>query len=399
MRYIKLIISSLIGLVGIIFYFVSIPTMNKEALVNLTVEAGNEDLLEDVYFNGYLLNNEHYTFLMNNEEGITTNAGKSYLEKLDAPSDQALSILQEKYPLLIDDLIYDNNISPFYILNSDKYLISGHFRMNETTLYTDTSTVYLSALDKESNEIVEDEVTREHAPDGDYIDIIGLHEEYPVVKILYNTTTWGTNTEGEKSHLTVGEYNFETKNYSETSLINENGSFSGENTNTSLAKNNDIQIINHYGNNVYEGEGTANSYIYNFAEDSFSPLENSPVNYFVGNNNQLFTLENVDDEVFLREFNQTGQEVINEVALNAEFPLDLQGEYPFIIKKIINNQLFVIQTPMPETQGPEIPPSELYVFDIETGENLLFGKFEYDNNSEFDAPQGMIDAIGQMSDF
>ncbi len=100
---------------------------------------------------------------MNNKEGITTNAGQSYLEKLDAPSDQAQSILQEKYPFFIDNLIYDSNISPFYILNSEKYLISGHFRMNKTTLYTDISTVYLSAFDKESNDIVEDDITREHA--------------------------------------------------------------------------------------------------------------------------------------------------------------------------------------------------------------------------------------------
>lgn len=271
--------------------------------------------------------------------------------------------------------------------------------MNKTTLYTDISTVYLSAFDKESNEIVEDDITREHAPNGDYIDIVGLYEEYPVVKIIYNTMTWGTNTEGEKSHLTVAEYNFETKNYLETSLLNENGSFSEENTNSSHAKNNDIQIINHYGENVYEGEGTANTYIYNFVEDSFSSLENSSVNYFVGNRNQLFALENVNDEVYLREFNQTGQEVINEVVLNSEFLLDLQEGHPFIITEIINNQLFIIQTPMPETQESGIPPSKLQVFDIETGENLLFGEFEYDNNSEFDAPQGMINAIGQMSDF
>ena len=223
MRHIKLIISSLIAMVGIIIYFVSIPTINEETLVHLTVEAGNEELLDDIYFTGFLQGANYYnSFQMNSDQDLVTYENLPFFEKLDASPNQSLNILQEKYPEVVNELNYNNKINDFYILNSEDELISAYFKISDSNYYMNHSTVYLNALNKETNESTENEIARENYPDGDYVNIVGMYEEYPVVKILYNTSTWNMDT-GEKSKLTVGEYNFETKDYSENSLLNEDG--------------------------------------------------------------------------------------------------------------------------------------------------------------------------------
>ena len=82
MRKVNLIVSVLIGLIGTIVYFVTIPTVDEEALVNVVIEAGDEKVLEDIYFNGYLYD---YSDFQVTQEGVHTTKGLSYLENLDAP--------------------------------------------------------------------------------------------------------------------------------------------------------------------------------------------------------------------------------------------------------------------------------------------------------------------------
>src|SRR5699024_8204615 len=187
MRKTKLVISSLIALVGIFIYFISVPSVDEEALIHLTVEAGNEELLDDIYFNGYLY--DYGSFRVNDKEGVNTNENLSYLEKLDATENQSLNILLEKYPDLIHEIIYDSQLADYYLLNSKDQLISGYFKMNDVNYYVDYSTVYLSTLNKETNEMIEDTIQRESELDSDNISIIGMYEEYPVVKILYSIST------------------------------------------------------------------------------------------------------------------------------------------------------------------------------------------------------------------
>lgn len=403
MRKTNLIIASFIAMVGIIIYFVSIPTTNNENLADLTVKAGNEELLDDVYFNGYILgDNTHINFHLNEEQGVQTNEDLSYFEKLDAPAGHSLKMLQEKHPEFVDDFIYDNGINLYYILNSENGLVSGHFENNETNYAIDTSTVYLNALNKETNEMVEDEVNRQDHPDGDYINIIGMYEEYPTVKIIYDISTWHSNNTGEKSHLTVGEYNFETKNYSETALLNEEGNFSGFGSDRDNAKNNDLQLIQFHETEIYDEmnpPSQPSTYLYDFVEDKLSPLENSTANYFIGNENQLFALENEGEEVFLREYSQTGEEVINEVALDLETPLNLNAGYPSLLTEVSDNQLVIVQSAVAEMPNQEVQPTDVQVFDIRTGESLLTGTIDFDPESEVNPTEAVINAIGQMSDY
>lgn len=403
MRNIKLMISSFIAIVGIIIYFVSIPKVNEDALVKLTVEAGDEKLLDDIYFEGYIY--DYSLFQLDNENGVMTNENLPYLEKLDAPGNQSIKILQEKYPDFVNELYYGNNINGYYIINNDNDLVSGHFENYEGDYSIDASAVYLSILNKENNEIVKDKVKRENYPEADQVEIVGMYEEYPVVKILYSTSTWAIDYSDEKGNLSVGEYNFETKNYTETSLLSENGMFYDYNSNVYNAKNNEIQIITHDRNdyyNEYEETNEANdptAYIYNFVENSLTPLKDPTVDYFIGNSNQLFALKVEGDETFLRQYNQTGEEVENEVLLNLETPINLYEEYPPLIAEIIDDQLFIVQSTMPEAPTQKILPSILQVFDVHSGENLLTGKINYDTASEVNATEGYVHSIGQMSDF
>ena len=382
-----------------VIYFVTVPKVNEEALVQLTVEAGNEELLEDIYFSGYLY--DYGTFYVNDKEGVTTNESLSYLEKLDALGDPSLDILQEKYPEMISELNYNNRISHFYILNSKEELVTGHFKISNSNYYIDSSTVYLSTLNKETNEIIEDTVKRENYPDGDHINIVGMYEEYPVVKILYSVSTWNVDHSGEKSSLTVGEYNFETKDYSENSLLNEDGSLYEYASTAYNAKNNEMQIIHHYGNDTYENTNTPSepsAYVYNFVEDTLSPLETTTANYFIGNNNELYTLENEGEDIFLRQYDQTEQEIENEVALETEFPLHLYSEYP-LLTEVIDDQLFVVQSAADEMSGQGALPTDFQVFDMHSGENLLTGKIAYNTDSEVNITEATILSLFQKSDF
>lgn len=399
MRNTKLIISSFIALVGVVIYFVTVPKVNEEALVQLTVEAGNEELLEDIYFNGHLY--DYGSFGVNEKEGVATIESLPYLEKLDALEDPSLNILQKKYPEFINELNYNNRISHFYILNSEDELISGHFQLNDSEYYVDTSTVYLSALDKETNEVTEDIVKREKDFNGDYINIIGMYEEYPVVKILYSTSTWTPDRPGEKSNLSVGEYNFETKNYSEHSLLSKDGGFYEYGSSSYIAKNNEIQIIQHYGNEVYEttASNETGTYVYSFVEDTLSPLDPTTTNYFIGNSNQLYTLEYEGEEVLLKQYDQTGQELKTEVVLDPESPLHLNGEYPELLAEIIDDQLFVIQNAVAEIDNQGVKPTDFQVFDLYSGESLLTGKINYNKNSEVTITEAAILSLAQKNDF
>src|SRR5699024_11175310 len=367
----KLIISSLIAVFGIIIYFVSIPTINKDDLVKLTVEAGDEKLLDDVYFNGYLY--DYSLFHWDSHEGVTANETLPYLEGLDAAEDQSLRILQKDYPDFINPLLYDTNINQFYVLNSGNRLLSGYFENYEDDYFVDASTVHLNILNKETNEEISEKVERENYPEGDQADIVGLYEEYPVVKILYTTTSWNPEYSVEISKLSFGEYNLETNNYKETSLLNENGDFYDYISNFYKAKNNKIQIINYSPYVVYDeheeinDSNGATSYLYNFVEDTFTPLKDSMAKYFIGNDNQVFSLTNEGEELILRQYNQTGEKVEQETVLDNEFPISLYEEDQYPIVEVINDRLFIAQSATDEISDQKILPTDLQVFDLHSG--------------------------------
>lgn len=392
MKHIKLIISSILAFLGILIYFISIPKVNHESLATVTVEAGNEDLLEDLYFNGYLYD---YSSFHLNKEGIEVMEDLPYLEKLDVPGSQTMRIIQQSYPEFVDPLVYDRSIYDFYVLNSKDYLLSGHFEVSEENYMTNHSTVYFKALNKATNELIEDKVTRNNAKEGDSVSVIGMYEEYPVIKVLYHTDIWSQGTNQDTSILTAAEYNFETKNYTEVTVENMEGDFSSYNQNLYGADNNQIEMINHVS--FENGDSNSNQYyLYNYTDNSFTLLEADKKHYFI-QNNQIYSLAEEEQGVILSTHNQKGDEVLQETTLNIKRPIDTKMDYPFLNTEVIDNKLYVVQSQAADGT-PKLLPTSIQVFDIETGEQLLVGEITFNAAQEINAYEVIVDEVGQMSD-
>src|SRR5699024_2267660 len=159
-------------------------------------------------------------------------------------------------------------------------------------------------------------------------------------------------------------------------LLNDNGNIYDYNSNFYKAKNNKIQIINYYPYNIYDepeetnGSNGPTSYLYHFVEDTFTPLKDTMAKYFIGNDNQVFSLTNEGEELILRQYNQTGEKVEQETVLDNEFPISLYEEDQYPIVEVINDQLFIAQSATDEISDQKILPTDLQVFDLHSGESL-----------------------------
>ena len=56
MRYLKISISLVLSVVGLLIYFITIPRIDGDDLVQLTVLAGDDHSIVDYSFNGYIYN-------------------------------------------------------------------------------------------------------------------------------------------------------------------------------------------------------------------------------------------------------------------------------------------------------------------------------------------------------
>src|SRR5699024_11006193 len=218
MRKINLLIASAIGIIGLLIYFLSMPTLNEDALIDIQVKAGDEKLLEDMYLSGDIYDFTSY-YTVNGE--TTTYKGLSYLEQLDTPYSTELMFLQKKYPELINKVFYGNSFFDYTLLNNADHLVTTGFTMKENGYDLDLSVVLMNVLNKETGKIDEETINRDNYPTGDWYTILAAYDEYPVFKFLYKTETWTDEVTGSESTLTLGEYNIETKNYSEKQLTNE----------------------------------------------------------------------------------------------------------------------------------------------------------------------------------
>src|SRR5699024_10276001 len=138
---------------------------------------------------------------------------------------------------------------------------------------------------------------------------------------------------------------------------------------------------------------------YNFIEDTLSPFQTTATNSFVGNKDQLYTLENEGEEILLRQYDQTGQKIENEVSLENELPLIFYEEEAILLSEVINDQLFIVQSTISVRLEQDIHPKKLQVFDLHFGINLLYGKIVYFIYSKVIATEVYIYSIGKKIDF
>lgn len=399
MRNKKLLTSFIIAFAGIIIYFLTIPTIDEEALVDLTVRAGDKGVLENIYFNGHL--NDYSSFHIN-EEGVDTTKNLSYLKQEDVPNNPALAQLQNEYPEFTNHLLYSNTAWEHNILDSTKYLVGSYFEYDAQNNYFDTANLQLKAFNKETDTLIQEEVKRENYPEKGRAEILGMHEAYPVINILYSTSVHsGKNISEDSSILSMGEYNMETKTYSEHDILSEDGYFYCYTTQSPVSSNNGLQIIDHiqYENNGSE-IGEQNWLVYNFEEATITLLDAADAYPMTTQSGQLFTLEHIEGETVLRHYNQNGEEILSEVSLDLQIPINFTDGYPTVMQ-IIDNKLYLVQSAVAsygDLVSEGVASTPLQVFDIESGETLLLGEFNFDTKNEVHAREGVIQGIGKNSD-
>lgn len=388
MRKISLIVSVLLGFIGTVVYFVTIPTVDEEALVNVVIEAGDEKVLEDIYFNGYLYD---YSDFQVTQEGVHTTKGLSYLENLDAPLEMDLQMLQKNYPEFINQLIYNTNIYSKNLVFSDSYLTSAHFQSSEGNYRIETEKIHLNLLDKTTGEIKSEIVNRGNNQAGDGVDVVGIYENYPTVKVLLSINTWGDNFSEESSRVILGEYNFETKTYSEEKLVEKQGGFYGDYINP----NQSTALINHYS----ASEDV--NYLFDYENGSLMPIEREGKVFLLDEDSRLFAVANVDGETVLQSYEMTdggGLEPAGEVPLAIEYELTLKEDaFAFIEAELIGDYLYVIQNQENFESDGKVLPASIQVFDRTTGENVMSGSIRFDEKYEVQVRSGFIDSIGQLS--
>lgn len=392
MRHIKLLAASLIGLVGIVIYFITIPNSHDETTVDMTVFAGDEDLLDEMYFTAHDYNlSEIYV----EDEEVLNLKELSYLERIDAPLSIQKYLIQQNYPELIDPLIYDYSINSYKILNAADYLATAHLEFHDENYDLNQENIYLTILNKDTREIEEDVIEREHAPEGDYVDLIGLHIEYPKVQLVYATNTFDEQTMQEASTVSVGEYNIETKNYSENRVLNEGGYFTSHRDYAEFLTNETKQLFIEYGS----AEGGEDQYMYDYLENELIPLESENQHYVIGRDSQLYALEHSENETVLKHYEENGQEVLEEVPLENQIPLMNLGPTSSHTIEIIEDKLYVAEKYFGEDDQAVEGPVDFQVFDVETGVRLLNSEISLKTETTHTTDQAFIDTVGLISDF
>lgn len=393
MRKINLLIASAIGIIGLLIYFLSMPTLNEDALIDIQVKAGDEKLLEDMYLSGDIYDFTSY-YTVNGE--TTTYKGLSYLEQLDTPYSTELMFLQKKYPELINKVFYGNSFFDYTLLNNADHLVTTGFTMKENGYDLDPSVVLMNVLNKETGKIEEETINRDNYPTGDWYTILAAYDEYPVFKFLYKTETWTDEVTGSESTLTLGEYNIETKNYSEKQLTNEITDFHVYPIHSQPGEK--ISLISSIDNQT--GAGTV-THLLNFEDGSLHPIRQTDGIYLAGDDGNLYALENDEDSLFLRQYDYSNEEMLSEVELDTDLKLDLNPEFPLFFTELRDGKLYIIQNQPNDSMLEEnIQPSLIEIFDSKTGENLLSGVVEYNADDEvIGIVEGAVNQIGYTTDF
>lgn len=400
MRYKNLLLSSVIGLIGIICYFATIPTINEDKMVQLTIEAGDESQLDDVFLGGYLYGYSSY-LLAENETSIFDET--PYLKKLDTIDDFKAGLLQQKYPDFLNDLYFDTKKYSHGILASDNHLISAHFEQGED-YYANLDRIYLNVLDKTSNETKEEVIQRKNHPVGNVVEFLGMTQNYPSIKLLIHTYTWDNPGDGYTSQLSVIEYNTETKNYSEAVIHQFIGSYY-PNHYTWVFDDESLVLLTLDENNYLDEFSTSAPYpiyAFNFEDNSFKPIDNDGSTNFLVNNNELYSYNIFSGEMVLSHLDKSTFETLSETTLVISEEADAQENNAIYIPTILNEKVYLAESQLAETSEANsagIKPAKLYVYQIGTGEQLLQAEVAYDLDKTGLFNEAIIENMGLLSNY
>ena len=387
MRYLKLSISLILSVIGLAVYFITIPRVDEDELVHLTVQAGDEAILEDYSFDGYIYD---YSSFMLTGEDILVPENLPFLQRLDAIGDMEVMLLKEDYPDFINVLTYSPDIYSYLISAGEAYLSSAHFEYQSGTYSEIYSALNIRALNKETNEIEEDVVTREIGSNIYYASIVGIYENYPVVDVLVDTRIGDYNQNNtEKSELSLISYNFETKNMTETVLLDTSGYIEPLRY-TSVYTNEAIIPYFTFDSETNEEK----SYLVNFEKDTMDQLEGPRKNLIVSDENRLYAIE----DATLVGYDDISAEKISEVVLSTDFAEKKNIDFSMNELFIMDGKLFAVnnQEMNVEPERDNIRPTDLVVYDIVTGEILVEAQFTFDGTEQVGAWAARIDLIKKI---
>lgn len=380
MRYLKLSISLILSVIGLAVYFITIPRIDEDELVHLTVQAGNEAILDDYSFNGYIY--DYSSFRLTNED-ILVPANLPYLEMLDAKQEMDIMMLKETYPDFMNELVYGINTYSYTISTDEEYLTSAHFQYQSGTFSEIYSKLHFRALNKETNKIEEEFATREFKSNISYASIIGINQNYPNVDVLIDTRR------SEKSELSLVSYNFETKNMTETVLF-ESPNYIEPVIYTTAHNNESIQAFR----SIDSETDKEVIYLIDYDKDAIIKREIPGERLVVSDDSRLYSIV----ETTLVEYDKTSQEKVGEVDLAMDFKEKKNMDFAMNELFILDGKLFVLnnnEMDEDDSETNQIKPTDLVVYDISTGEILVEAQFTYDGTEQVGAWAASIDQIKQ----
>ena len=386
MRYLKTIISLVLSVVGLLIYFITIPRIDGDDLVQLTVLAGDDHSIVDYSFNGYIYNFSSFSLT---EDDLLVTGTLPFLEKLDATEDMDLMMLTEDYPDFVYPLMYGPNIQSYAVSSDRDYLTSAHFEYQNSSYSDIYSRLYLRALNKETNEIIEDEITRNAGSNVYYASIYGVYEKYPEISLLLETRAGGPrdNYDTDNRTYSLVSYNFETKSITEEILL-ETQDYLGTMLYSIIHKNQSRQVF-YSADSITQEPRT---YIMNYETGQLTELETAYTGLFVSDDNRLYHI--ADDT--LVEIDEEGT-VVNEVDLSEDYKELKNIDFESSIHYIYADKLFVLSNDYSDDYDENLPikPTDLAIFNVSTGDLITEAQFTYGKTNQMGAWNVNIESISK----
>lgn len=390
MRYLKLSISFILIAIGLAAYFITVPQIDEDELVNLTVQAGDEAILDNYDFDGYL---SHFSSFRLSDDEIVMPTTLSFLERMDASDDVAVMLLQKDHADFTDPLVFGRNIFSYMFSNGKTNLTSAHFSFDDGSYSKLYSSLILRTLDKTSDNIEEELITRKIGANIYYASIVGIYENYPEIDVLIDTR-YGTppNEEDETTQLSLLSYNFKTKNMTETVLLETKDYLEPEHYHSVFSNQSLLSF------SVFDAETSVkNSYLIDFETDTISLRDDSSKRFIISDDSRLYSIE----ESTLVAYDETLLNGISEVTLSTDFAEKKTINFSTDGLYILDDKLFVVnnkyQDEYANTQTDQMRPTDIVVYDLTTGEILVEAQANFDGIEQVGASAGSIDLIKEKS--
>lgn len=395
MRYIKLTSSLFIGLVGFVLYFFTIPSIDTENFLSVDIENGDKEILEDVYLSGSL---DYNSFVYQNQETLIVEE-LPFLKQIDDPYDPDIRYLLDKYPEFISDIHYDMNRVVKHYGDSENYVTAAFLNYERTNYSVNLEDLHLELFNKETKEVQKEKIKITDYTSGDSADIYAIHESYPTVQILYSSTEWDSDHYTSTSTLLLGEYNLETKKYTQETLKQLDGDFSYNEVGMNVTNNQDFAILpfynEHFGEESYTDEVKDEIMIVDLVNKKANEFK-SGSQYLLSDQNELYSFTEENGSATLNKYDDNNEEIVDTVSLDLE-KIEVDGSSDLdITTKIVDENLFLFYNEIHYEDGAsKLNPINFQAFAIDSGKEVAKGKIKF-NDSKYSTSHAFIDDLEKI---